>query len=335
MNPVERALHTVDRAQQRWTPVAFVVAVFKKYGDDRGGQLTGLIAFYAFLSFFPLTLVVVTLTAFLAQRNPALAERIRESALSQFPIVGAQLTGDEQALPGSGLGLGIGLAGLLYAGFGVTQALQYAFHEVWHVPHKSRPPFVRRMARGVGVFALLASAVAVSAFLGLLGTFVAGSRLAGAVGLVLAFLLSAGLYLAVFWLLSPRTLPLADLLPGVVVAAVGWQSLQTIGLRLVTHQLRRSSELYGTIGAALGLIGFLLIGAQVLLYALEVTVVRVQDLWPRSIVQPPLTRADIALLETMAKQEERRPEQQVSVHFEPVPPGEEPPATLGDPEHCR
>lgn len=317
MNPIERVVHVVDRAQQRWNPVAFVVAVFKKYGDDRGGQLTGLIAFYAFLSFFPLTLVVVTLTAFVAQRQPALAERIRASALSQFPVVGAQLAGEEKVLPGSGLGLGVGLAGLLYAGFGVTQALQYAFHEVWHVPHKSRPPFVLRMARGVGVFALLASAVAVSTFLGLLGTFIAGSRLAGAVGLILALTLSAGLYLAVFWLLSPRTLPLVELVPGVIVAAVGWQALQTIGLRLVTHQLRRSSELYGVIGAALGLIGFLLIGSQVLLYALEVTVVRSQHLWPRSIVQPPLTNADKALLEAMARQEERRPEEHVTVAFEP------------------
>lgn len=128
------------------------------------------------------------------------------------------------------------------------------------------------------MFALLASAVAVSTFLGLLGTFIAGSRLAGAVGVILALTLSAGLYLAVFWLLSPRTLPLVELVPGVIVAAVGW---------------------------------------QVLLYALEVTVVRSQHLWPRSIVQPPLTNADKALLEAMARQEERRPEEHVTVAFEP------------------
>ena len=70
------------------------------------------------------------------------------------------------------------------------------------------------------------------------------------------------------------------------------------------------------IGAALGLIGFFLLGSQVLVYALEVTVVRTQRLWPRSILQPPLTDADKALLRAMAKQEERRPEEHVEVHFD-------------------
>lgn len=67
-----------------------------------------------------------------------------------------------------------------------------------------------------------------------------------------------GLFLSLFWLMSPRNLRLFDLIPGVTFAAVGWVVLQTIGLRVVSHRLRRSSRLYGTIGAALGLIFFLL-----------------------------------------------------------------------------
>ena len=37
----------------------------------------------------------------------------------------------------------------------MTQSLQYAFHEVWLVPHKDRPSFVARLIRGTGVFALI------------------------------------------------------------------------------------------------------------------------------------------------------------------------------------
>ena len=204
----------------------------------------------------------------------------------------------------------------MWGGLGVTQALQYAFHEVWHVPYKDRPPFVVRLVRGLGVFALLAVGILASTLLALLGTFFGGSRAAGAVGILGAFGVTLGLYLAVFRMLSPRNLRLIELLPGAVVAAIGWQALQTFGLLLVTHQLRRSSQLYGTIGAVLGFLGFLLIGTQVLLYSLEVTVVRAQHLWPRSIVQPPLTESDIALLSAMAKQEERRPEERVTVTFD-------------------
>ena len=54
---------------------------------------------------------------------------------------------------------------------------------------------------------------------------------------------------------------------------------------------------------------FLVLATQVLLYSLEMTVVRAQKLWPRSIRQPPLTSSDRTLLEALAKQEERRPEE--------------------------
>jgi uncharacterized BrkB/YihY/UPF0761 family membrane protein len=172
VNPLEQALRSLDRLQQRSTPIAFVVGVVKKYGDDRGGQLGALVSFYAFLSFFPLTLVVVATTAFLAHRNPALAERLRASSLAQFPVVGTELTSGERALHGSGVGLAVGLAGLLWGGFGATQTLQYVFHEVWHVPHKDRPPFIIRMGRGIGVFAVLGVGVVASTILGALGSLI-------------------------------------------------------------------------------------------------------------------------------------------------------------------
>jgi hypothetical protein len=40
-------------------------------------------------------------------------------------------------------------------------------------------------------------------------------------------------------------------------------------------------------------------------------------LWPRSILQPPLTQADRRALVDLAKQEERRPEQAINVQFTP------------------
>ena len=312
---VERVLRKFDRAQQRSNTVGFVVGVVKKYGDDRGGLLAAQLAFAGFLSFFPLILVIVTITAFLAQRSPALAERIRNSALSEFPVVGSDLTNDAGKLPGSGLGLLVGFLGLLWGGFGFTQALQFAFLEVWHVPHKTRPGFVFRIAHGLAVFALLGMAGAASLTLSLLGTLIKDSRVVGAFGLVGACAISAGLFFAMFWLLSPRNVRAIDLVPGAALAALGWQALQMTGIRLVGYQLRRSSELYGTIGATLGLIWFLQLFTQILIYALEVTVVRKDRLWPRSMLQPPLTGPDRAVLTSMAMQEERRPEEEVTVRF--------------------
>jgi YihY family inner membrane protein len=308
----------IDRWQQNSRNAGFVVGVVKKYGDDRGGQLSSLIAFSAFLSFFPLMLVVVTLTAIASQRYASVALRIRNSAIAEFPVVGPELVRNNFVLPKSGVGLVVGLVGLLWAGLGFTHALQYAFLEVWHVPHKARPSFLLRLARSASVYALLAVGIVSSVVLGFLGSLVKNSRAAGAVGLVGAFFISLGIYLAVFWLLSPRNSPLGELLPGAVVAAIGWQGLQVFATQVVGYQLRRSSELYGAIGASLGLVWFLILSSQILIYALEITVVSKDRLWPRSLLQPPLTTSDMTLLRTIAKQEERRPEETITVSFSSV-----------------
>jgi hypothetical protein len=65
----------------------------------------------------------------------------------------------------------------------------------------------------------------------------------------------------------------------------------------------------------LGLLSWLYLGTEVILYAAEVNVVRIRRLWPRSLLQPPLTEPDRRALVDLAKQEERRPEQSVDVSF--------------------
>jgi hypothetical protein len=49
------------------------------------------------------------------------------------------------------------------------------------------------------------------------------------------------------------------------------------------------------------------------LFAAEINVVRRRHLWPRAILQPPLTEADRRALVDYAKQEERRPEERITV----------------------
>ena len=64
MHVLERAIRSVDQAQQRFRPTAFAYGVVKKFGDDRGGSLCALLAFYGFLSLFPLLLLLVTILGF-------------------------------------------------------------------------------------------------------------------------------------------------------------------------------------------------------------------------------------------------------------------------------
>jgi membrane protein len=44
MNPIERVLRRVDRYQQQHGWLGFLLAVVKKFGDDKGGNLVTLLA---------------------------------------------------------------------------------------------------------------------------------------------------------------------------------------------------------------------------------------------------------------------------------------------------
>ncbi|MHB8240863.1 MAG: YhjD/YihY/BrkB family envelope integrity protein, partial [Solirubrobacteraceae bacterium] len=140
-------LHALDRRQQRSPRIGFVAAVIKKFGDDQAGQLAALIAYYGFVSLFPLLLVLVTVLGFVLQGDPGEQKQILQGTLSQFPIVSDQLK--LHSLTGSGVGLAVGVIGSLLAGMGITGATQLAFNRIWHVPFKDRPNFLYSRLRSL------------------------------------------------------------------------------------------------------------------------------------------------------------------------------------------
>jgi hypothetical protein len=91
VNPLERAVRAVDKYQQRHTPLAFVVAVVRKFGDDRGGTLATSLTYSAFVAVFPLLLLFVTILGFVLGSNQDAEDAVLRSALVEFPILGDQL----------------------------------------------------------------------------------------------------------------------------------------------------------------------------------------------------------------------------------------------------
>src|SRR3979411_1053413 len=117
-------LRKLDRLQQRHPALAFAVAVLKKYSDDQGGHLAAVITYYAFFSLFPLLLVAVTVLGYVLQGNPTLQPDTGNSIVKDIPVVGSQVKDNVKSLRGSGVALGIGIATALWAGLGITQAVQ-------------------------------------------------------------------------------------------------------------------------------------------------------------------------------------------------------------------
>jgi len=131
-----------------------------------------------------------------------------------------------------------------------------------------------------------------------------------------AFLVNLLLFMTAFKLLTAVELSFSDLLPGVIVAAVGWQLLQHLGGYYIEHELKRTGPLYGVFALVLGLLAWLYLGAQVTIFAAEVNVVALHRLWPRSFFSDPLLDADRRALTSSAEVEERVQEENVEVTFD-------------------
>jgi YihY family inner membrane protein len=316
MNPAERVLRGVDGFQQKNRVLGFVFGVIKKFGDDRGGSLAAVLAYYGFVSLFPLLLVVVTVLGFVLHGNEELQRDVIDSALGDFPVIGSQLRNNVKALGGNGLALVIGLAASLWGALGVTQAAQNTMAEVWAVPERDRPGFLPRLGRGILLFTVIGLAVVATTFYASFGTVEASGPLA-VLNLLVTMSLNVALFVAAFRILTPRQIATKQLVPGSVIAGLAWTLLQLLGTYLISRQLRDTSEVYGFFAIVLGLLWWLYLAALITVYASEVSAVLAKRLWPRSLVQPPLTGPDRRALRDAAKAKERVPSQEVDVRFKP------------------
>jgi membrane protein len=309
MKLLDDLLDRVDALQRRWPPAAFAVAVWKKFSDDRAGDLAALIAYYAFVAIFPLLLVLVTLLDLVLRHDPALRHKLVDSALSAYPVIGTQIKNSVHPLTSTGLALAAGLVGALFGARGVARAMQNALNSVWAVPLDRRPAFPASAVRSLGLVVVIGLGQILTSFL--------SSLAVGAGHLVIGILAEAGIIalafagnVGVFWLAlrlaTAAEVSWTDLRLGAILSAVSWQALQLLGTFIVGHTLQHTSALYGVFGVVLGLMAWLYLQAQVTLYAVEACTVRAWRLWPRGL-RPPPTGQDLRAYEHYGRAERRLP----------------------------
>src|ERR1700684_1534515 len=145
------ALRAADALQQRHAWLAVPVAVWKKFGDDQAGNLAALVAYYAFVAIFPLLLIFVTVNDIVLKSHPAERERLLNSALAQYPVIGPQLGHNIGPLHQTGLALVGGLLGTFIGARSVATAMQTALNSVWEIPIARRPGFPWAWLRSFGL----------------------------------------------------------------------------------------------------------------------------------------------------------------------------------------
>jgi YihY family inner membrane protein len=275
------------------------------------------------VSLFPLLLLMSTVLGTVLAGDPELQQRVLDSALSQFPVVGDQL-GTPQELSGGLTAVLVGVLGALYGGLGVAQAVQYAMNTAWTVPRNSRPnPFLAR-GRSLLLLATAGLAVIATTALSAIGAGNAGSF--GSALRVLVLLASiatnAVVFVFAFRLATPRHLTVRQVAPGALTAAVLWQLLQTFGVNYVGHVMETASATNGVFALVLGLLAFLYLASVVVVLCVEVNVVRVDRLYPRALLTPftddvDLTAGDERSYTGLAKAQRSKGFQEVEVTFDP------------------
>jgi uncharacterized BrkB/YihY/UPF0761 family membrane protein len=238
------------------------------------------------------------------------------------PLIGRQLTENVHQLRRSSIvGLIVGLAGVIWGSTRLAQAGLFTMEEVWNLPGPARPGYWPRLGRALLFLFMLGAGVLVTTLLAALNTYGSHAVIVVAGAEVLAAIANAGMYLAAFRVLTPKGVPTRDLVPGAAAGGIAWTLLQILGTYLAHHFLH-SNSIYGAFFApVLGLLAWIYLAVEVTVYAAEINVVLVRHLWPRSIVQPPLTEPDRASMALQALQNQRREEQHVEVTFADRAPG--------------
>lgn len=256
-------------------------AVMLRFARDGGTNMAAAVAYYGFLSLFPLLLLVLALIGFiLAGDIEGQAEWVRR--LSQAVPGLGQIIGENvrAVVEGRGaVGL-IAIAGLAWTGAGIVKAAGIALNRIFRV-HGYESFFRQKLWQfrtlaTLGLLALLALVVTGS---------VAAIELPGIPRLLVrsaAVLLGLGLDFLLF-MLSYRLLtqrrgpPFAGLWVGAAFASIGWTILKLAGSWYATRVVAGATAVYGTFAAVVGALVLLHLAARVLLYGAEINAVLIEE----------------------------------------------------------
>jgi YihY family inner membrane protein len=256
-------------------------AVSDRYAADSGGYLAAGIAYYGFLSLFPLLLLGFSTAGFVLAGQPDLQGRLADEIAEAVPglegVIDASIERFIETRAVVGL---IGLAALVWTATGVAGAARNALHRIFRQPlpqgiWEDKARLVMKSLT-IGVVALIATAVTAA---------VGGLDADGAVGVVLivlaplvGFALDTGMFLISYRILMRGQAPWGRLLPGALFAAIGWTLLKLLGSWYVTRVVGNASAVYGTFATTVGILVLLYLAARVFLYGAELNAA----LWEQS-----------------------------------------------------
>ena len=265
---LERLLAPFTR---RWAWARTALRVQERFSEVHGGSLASTVTLAAFLSLFPLLLVLIAVVGFFSSR----ADDLPAEVISRLGLAGdaaqAVISGIDAAERSRRMASVLGLVGLLWSGLGLVSALQQALNSVWQVTGRGlQDKLYGLLWLAGGGAALLVSFAVTAAVRWLPGP-------AWPVVWLVSLALGVGLWLWTLRVLCNRDVGWKPLLPGAVLGAVGLEALKWLGGIYVPRAVAGSSALYGSLGTVFAIIAWLFFFGRLVVYASILNVVRWEE----------------------------------------------------------
>lgn len=259
------------RLARRWAWVETALRVQERFSEVHGSYLASAVTLTAFLSLFPLLLVIISIVGYFSTHSTDLAGSVIRHLGLSGEAAKAMTNAVTQAKRTRHAASIVGLVGLLWSGLGVVAALQFAFDAVWQTAGRGLKDKAVGLAWLAGSAVILAASLAITAAVNFLPGWAAP----------LAFVAALSVDVAL-WLWAMKVLPNRDvgwraLLPGAVLGAVGLEILKVVGGIWVPRLVASSSALYGAIGVVFAVLGWLLFFGRLVVYAAVLNVVRWEE----------------------------------------------------------
>jgi len=274
----------LDRLRGRYGWLDHVIRAITLYIERNADVLAGSITFFGFLALFPSLLLAASVFGFILASRPDLLDEVIAQIVEYIPgSAGEQLIEALNAAIDSRGAVGIvGLLGLLYAGLGWISKLRLAIQTLWQgKPEQGN--FLKDNARNLLTLVGLGGGLAVSLAVTVAGTaaasFLVGlagltdvpgmTLLTGALAIALAVAGSTLIFCWLFGSLSGHDITYRSVLPGAILAAVGFEILKLIGgfyLSLVSNSVSA-----GVFGSVVGILLFIYLACRFLLFCVAWT----------------------------------------------------------------
>ncbi len=263
--------------------IGTALTVQERYVRDAADPLAAAIAFFAFLSLFPLLLLAVSVAGFVLD-DPADQLAVAELITESIPGFEQTVEGDEgsevaELLAGVVAQRGtigtIGLAILLLSGLRVINAAMVATRVVFRGDVLMGPKSKLRQLLALVGLGLLAVGSTLAASIAGIGLGVVPETLGLPLSLGLSFVLDVGLFLGAYTLLAPTAvLSVRDRIPGAILAGAGWTLLKVAGATWVGNQIEGANALYGALGSVIALLLLFYLAGRLYLYGAVLSAVR-------------------------------------------------------------